>query len=136
MPQVRDEAGFPVSRLLLLQLERRLLVKALLYCLVVDQRAAPSVVVSMLELLTALTAKAKGSGGQGGTLLTEAIQLLLLAVTLALTPHEERGAQEREELVALAGNAAVREKLFPPGNAWRGRYGFEITGRECLRGLA
>lgn len=52
----------PVSRMHLLQLEKRLLCKCLLYALLLQQRVAPQVVVSMLELLGAMHARLKAAG--------------------------------------------------------------------------
>lgn len=68
---MRDEAGIPVPRTLMLQLERRLAAKALVYALVADQRAAPAVVAALLDLHSALQARVRGAGegvGRGGGL--------------------------------------------------------------------
>ena len=46
---------------------------------------------------------------------------MLLACCLVLTPQEERGAQEKDELAALAAVAAVRDKVLPAGGCgWAG----------------
>ncbi|KAF5839636.1 hypothetical protein DUNSADRAFT_292 [Dunaliella salina] len=60
--QVLDEAGVPVSRAHLLQLEKRLLCKCLLYALLLQQHVAPQVVASMLELLGGANARLKAAG--------------------------------------------------------------------------
>ncbi|KAL6745298.1 hypothetical protein V8C86DRAFT_3124079 [Haematococcus lacustris] len=114
LSEVHDEAGIPCSRTLLLQLEQRLLAKALLYCLVLDQRAAPSVVTALLDL-TALWATRSRAAGRSDPVQEEVVGLLVLSTSLALTPQEERGSQEREELAALLASQALRDRLFPPG---------------------
>lgn len=62
---MRDEAGIPVPRSLMLQLERRLLAKCVLYGLVVDQRAAPGVVAALLELHGHLAGRGRSAGALG-----------------------------------------------------------------------
>ncbi len=44
--------------------------------------------------------------------LAEQSQLVLLACVLALTPQEERGSQERQQLRALAESQALRDKVL------------------------
>lgn len=63
-PQVRDEAGVPVSRVHLLQLEKRLLCKCLVYALLLQQHVDPQIVASMLEVLVGLSTRLKAAGAQ------------------------------------------------------------------------
>jgi hypothetical protein len=56
--QVRDEAGLAVSRAALLQLERRMVAKSVLYCLTLDQRAGgPETAAALVELALAYAGK-------------------------------------------------------------------------------
>lgn len=63
MPDGRDEAGSPVSRAFMLQLERRNIAKALLYCTMLDQRLDLALVGDLLDLLAGLNSRLKGTGG-------------------------------------------------------------------------
>ncbi len=65
LPVVRDEAGNPVSRTLLLQRERRDTARCLLYCCARDPHVAPAVAVELLELMAGLLSKLGGTGGMG-----------------------------------------------------------------------
>lgn len=66
LPLVRDEAGNPVPRALLLQRERREAARCLLYCCVRDQRLAPALMGELLELLAGLLSRLGGTGGEEG----------------------------------------------------------------------
>eukprot|EP00798_Chlamydomonas_sp_ICE-L_P006431 gene6431-3060_t len=113
LPEVRDEAGIMASRAMMLQLERRLLCKCMLMALFVNQRAAPKVVGDLVDLLGVMSSKAKGTGS-GDPFLSEQLQLVMLCCSLALTPQEERGSQEKQQLEELVANSAVKEKVAPP----------------------
>lgn len=110
-----DEAGIPASRAVMLQMERRLLSKCLVYALAHNQRSADvSVVLSLLDLLQSLVNKVHRSGpGQQDPFLVEECQLVLLSCLLALTPQEDRGTQERQALMQLASSQAIQSKIIP-----------------------
>ena len=68
--------------------------------------------------------------GSKDAFLGEQSQLVLLSCALALTPQEERGAQERSQLRALAGSTLLRDKILPPGRRVRVQREGEDAG--CL----
>ncbi|GAX76338.1 hypothetical protein CEUSTIGMA_g3784.t1 [Chlamydomonas eustigma] len=111
LPFVKDEAGIPASRSVMLQLERRLLSKCLFYALIINQRVAPDVVIDLLDLLHNVGLKAHRTGSKDA-FLAEERQLLLLCCVLTLTPQEGRGNQERSQLKALVDSAPLREKIM------------------------
>ena len=69
LPLVRDEAGNPVGRGLLLQRERREAARCLLYAAAREPALAPAVAGELLELLAGLLSRMGGTGegrGQAG----------------------------------------------------------------------
>ncbi|KAG2487371.1 hypothetical protein HYH03_013942 [Edaphochlamys debaryana] len=106
LPLVRDEAGNPVSRVLLLQRERREAARCLLYVAGREPHVAPAVAVELLELLAGLLSRLGGTGS-GDLFLVEECQLVLLAACSVLVPHEGRSHQQGA-LQELAGATRAR----------------------------
>ncbi|GLC49201.1 hypothetical protein PLESTB_000193200 [Pleodorina starrii] len=127
LPVVRDEAGNPVARTLLLQRERREAARCLLYCCARDPHVAPAVAVELLELLAGLLSRLGGTGS-GDLFLVEECQLVLLAGCSVLVPHEGRNFQQGA-LQELA--QATRAKVEAVGQA-----GYSACLRLCWGLLA
>ncbi|KAG2438910.1 hypothetical protein HYH02_010705 [Chlamydomonas schloesseri] len=116
LPLVRDEAGNPVARGLLLQRERREAARCLLYAVARDPALAPAVAGELLELLAGLLSRMSGTGS-GDLFLVEEAHLVLLAGCSVLVPHEGRHHQNSalQELVN-----ATRSKVESVGQAGYG----------------
>ncbi|PNW73920.1 hypothetical protein CHLRE_13g578100v5 [Chlamydomonas reinhardtii] len=116
LPLVRDEAGNPVGRGLLLQRERREAARCLLYAAAREPALAPAVAGELLELLAGLLSRMGGTGS-GDLFLVEEAQLVLLAGCCVLVPHEGRAFQQTalQELVT-----ATRSKVESVGQAGYG----------------
>ncbi|EFJ49677.1 hypothetical protein VOLCADRAFT_117126, partial [Volvox carteri f. nagariensis] len=127
LPVVRDEAGNPVARTLLLQRERREAARCLLYCCARDPHVAPAVAVELLELLSGLLSRLGGTGS-GDLFLVEECQLVLLACCSVLLPHEGRNFQQGA-LQELA--QSTRSKVEAVGQA-----GYSASLRLCWGLLA
>ncbi|KXZ49324.1 hypothetical protein GPECTOR_22g918 [Gonium pectorale] len=93
LPLVRDEAGNPISRALLLQRERRHAGRCLLYAVARDPHLAPSLAGELLELLSGLISRMGGTGS-GDLFLLEECHLVLLSACCVLSPHEGRNFQQ------------------------------------------
>ncbi|GIL51286.1 hypothetical protein Vafri_7316 [Volvox africanus] len=134
LPIVRDEAGNPVPRTVLLQKERREAARCLLYCCTRDPHVAPAVALELLELLTGLLSRLGGTGS-GDLFLVEECQLVLLACCSVLVPHEGRNFQRPvlQEL-AQATRAKVVESAVP--NPAVSQAGYSANLRMCWGLLA